>query len=145
MRALMSLSSATRARRTNGGDERREAGPGVGPTSHATRSKSERARTGLTIETLERHLPESAAFKGRKQHQAALDRRLSRGLRKPIGGFRSERAIDDDDIWLVRGVQCLEAGVQALGAIYIDARFDKARFDSRRVEWRIGDDESACS
>ena len=44
----MSLSSATRARRTNGGDERREAGPGVGSTSHATRSKSERARTGLT-------------------------------------------------------------------------------------------------
>jgi hypothetical protein len=97
------------------------------------------------IETLERHLPESAAFKGRKQHQAASDRRLPRGLRKPISGFRSERAIDDDDIWLVRGVQCLEAGVQALGAIYIDARFDKARFDNRRLEWRIGDDESACS
>ena len=57
------------------------------------------------VKTFQRRLPEGAPFEWRKQHQAAPDARLARGLSKPIGRFGPERTIDNDDIRLGRPAQ----------------------------------------
>ena len=143
----MSLSSATRARRTRSASEaRRRAAAGGNSHGHAL---EQRARPDWldqpAVETLKRRLPEGPPFERRKQHEAAPDPRLARGLRQPIGRLGAKRAIDDDDIGLLRTAQRLEAGIEAVGAVDADACFDQPRRDGRRLERRIGDDERARS
>ena len=147
MRALMSLSSAMSARRDRRRPMRGATPRPAGGKSHATRSNSERARTGFTSQPskpLSAVCPKARRSNGENSTQAAPDPGRARGLRQAIGRLGPERAIDDDEVRRRRARSAPRGRSSRPSArSTLDARFGEARADRRRLERRIGDDEGA--
>ena len=91
------------AERRRRGETRRRVSGGLKVPCHALEQRASADWLNQpAVKTFERRLPKGAPFERRKQHEAAPDPRLTRGLSQPIGRLGAKRAIDNDDVGLIQ-------------------------------------------